>query len=55
MLTAAGWHFTASMLRYIESGRAIEADHMLGDHLRRGGKADGFPMLPAGLRPSRGL
>ena len=45
MLTAAGSPFTASMLRDVESGRAIEADHMLGDLLTRSGKADGFPML----------
>lgn len=45
MLTTAGSPFTASMLRDVESGRAIEADHMLGDLLKRGGKADGFPML----------
>ena len=45
MLTAAGSPFTASMLRDVESGRAIEADHMLGDLLKRSGKTDGFPML----------
>jgi 2-dehydropantoate 2-reductase len=45
MLTAAGSPFTASMLRDVESGRAIEADHMVGDLLKRSGKTDGFPML----------
>jgi 2-dehydropantoate 2-reductase len=45
MLTAAGSPFTASMLRDVESGRAVEADHMLGDLLKRGGETDGFPML----------
>lgn len=45
MLSAAGSPFTASMLRDVENGRPIEADHMLGDLLKRGGKQDGFPML----------
>lgn len=36
MLTAAGSPFTASMLRDVENGRAIEADHVLGDLLKRG-------------------
>ena len=35
MLTAAGSPFTASMLRDVENGRAIEADHVLGDLLKR--------------------
>jgi 2-dehydropantoate 2-reductase len=36
MLTAAGSLFTASMLRDIENGAPIEADHIIGDLLRRG-------------------
>jgi 2-dehydropantoate 2-reductase len=36
MLTAAGSDFTASMLRDIEDGAPIEADHIIGDLLRRG-------------------
>lgn len=36
MLTAAGSPFTASMLRDIENGAPIEADHIIGDLLRRG-------------------
>jgi len=36
MLTAAGSPLTASMLRDIENGSAIEADHIIGDLLRRG-------------------
>ena len=36
MLTAPGSPFTASMLRDIEAGMPIEADHILGDLLRRG-------------------
>jgi 2-dehydropantoate 2-reductase len=43
--TAAGSTFTASMLRDIESGGRIEADHVLGDLLRRGGDAGSFPLL----------
>ncbi|ACA20436.1 2-dehydropantoate 2-reductase [Methylobacterium sp. 4-46] len=35
-LTAEGSAFTASMLRDIEKGAAIEADHIVGDLLRRG-------------------
>ena len=33
------------MLRDVESNRPVEADHMLGDLLKRSGKTDGFPML----------
>jgi 2-dehydropantoate 2-reductase len=36
MLTTAGSPFTASMLRDIERGARIEADHVLGDLIRRG-------------------
>ena len=46
MLTQAGSPFTASMLRDVESGRPIEADHMLGDLLKRGGERPGdYPIL----------
>jgi 2-dehydropantoate 2-reductase len=37
MLTTPGSTLTASMLRDIERGAPIEADHILGDLLRRGG------------------
>jgi 2-dehydropantoate 2-reductase len=43
--TAAGSMFTASMLRDIESGGRIEADHVIGDLLRRGSGAKNFPLL----------
>ena len=33
------------MLRDVEGGRPIEADHMLGDLLKRSGQANGFPVL----------
>ena len=46
MLTQAGSPFTASMLRDIEGGRPIEADHVLGDLLKRGGdRLGGYPLL----------
>jgi 2-dehydropantoate 2-reductase len=41
MFTAAGSLMTASMLRDIERGARIEADHIVGDLLRRGGKSVG--------------
>ncbi|MDR3469751.1 MAG: 2-dehydropantoate 2-reductase [Xanthobacteraceae bacterium] len=37
MLSAAGSVLTASMLRDVERGGRIEADHIVGDLLRRGG------------------
>src|SRR5690349_24433681 len=37
MLTAPGSNFAASMLRDIERGAPIEADHIIGDLLARGG------------------
>jgi 2-dehydropantoate 2-reductase len=43
--TAAGSIFAASMLRDIERGAPIEADHVIGDLLRRGGDAGRFPLL----------
>ncbi|SEP24633.1 ketopantoate reductase [Methylobacterium sp. ap11] len=45
-LTAPGSAFTASMLRDIEKGARIEADHIVGDLLARGRAAD-----PKGARP----
>jgi 2-dehydropantoate 2-reductase len=36
-LTAEGSSLTASMLRDIERGAPIEADHIVGDMIRRGG------------------
>jgi 2-dehydropantoate 2-reductase len=39
--TAAGSPMTASMLRDIERGAPVEAEHILGDLLRRGGDAAG--------------
>ncbi|MFC7398448.1 2-dehydropantoate 2-reductase [Chelatococcus sp. GCM10030263] len=39
--TAAGSPMTASMLRDIERGAPVEAEHLLGDLLRRGGDAVG--------------
>jgi 2-dehydropantoate 2-reductase len=41
MFTAAGSPMTASMLRDIERGARIEADHIVGDLLKRGGKSVG--------------
>jgi 2-dehydropantoate 2-reductase len=45
ILTTSGSPFTASMLRDIEAGARIEADHIVGDLLKRGG----------GNAPSRSL
>src|SRR3984957_15781480 len=44
LLTAAGSPFTASMLRDIEHGGRTEADHVIGDLVRRGER-----VLPPGL------
>jgi 2-dehydropantoate 2-reductase len=44
MLTTAGSLFTASMLRDVEGGRAIEADHVVGDLLKRGANGN-YPVL----------
>lgn len=44
MLTMAGSPFTASMLRDIEGNRPIEADHVIGDLLKRG-KGGDYPVL----------
>ncbi len=47
-LTAEGSSLTASMLRDIERGAPIEADHIVGDLIRRGG-ADGAPSRDVSL------
>jgi 2-dehydropantoate 2-reductase len=39
MLFATGSTLTASMLRDVQNGSRIEADHVLGDLIRRGGAA----------------
>ncbi|CAM2152221.1 2-dehydropantoate 2-reductase [Paraburkholderia tropica] len=39
MLFATGSSLTASMLRDVQNGSGIEADHILGDLIRRGGAA----------------
>jgi len=41
MFTAAGLPLTASMLRDVERGARVEADHVLGDLLARAGAAAG--------------
>jgi 2-dehydropantoate 2-reductase len=43
--TAAGSPLTASMLRDIENGMPVEADHILGDLLRRAAKKDDRSLL----------
>jgi 2-dehydropantoate 2-reductase len=43
--TAAGSPLTASMLRDIENGLPVEADHILGDLLRRAAKRDERSLL----------
>src|SRR5215471_17710323 len=46
MLTAPGSTFAASMLRDIERHAPIEADHVVGDLLQRGGKnPNAYPLL----------
>jgi 2-dehydropantoate 2-reductase len=46
VLTAQGSTFAASMLRDIERGAPIEADHIVGDFLRRGkAAARDYPLL----------
>src|SRR5262249_29296517 len=46
MLTAAGSPIAASMLRDIERGAPIEADHIIGNLLARGGaRASDYPLL----------
>ena len=43
MLAAPGSPLAASMLRDVERGAPTEADHILGDLLRRAGAAGGDP------------
>lgn len=45
MLFAAGSPLTASMLRDVQNGSRTEADHVLGDLIRRGAKAPGSDAL----------
>jgi 2-dehydropantoate 2-reductase len=45
MLTARGSAMTASMQRDIERGAPVEANHILGDLLRRAGPAADTPLL----------
>jgi 2-dehydropantoate 2-reductase len=45
ILTAPGSAFTASMLRDIEQGSRIEAEHIVGDLLRRASKGPPAPLL----------
>jgi 2-dehydropantoate 2-reductase len=45
MLTAPGSSFAASMLRDIESGAPIEADHIVGDLTRRAGTLGDHSLL----------
>jgi 2-dehydropantoate 2-reductase len=45
VLTAPGSAFTASMLRDIEQGSRIEADHIVGDLLRRATQMPPSPLL----------
>ncbi len=45
MLTAPGSTLAASMLRDIERGAPIEADHIVGDLLRRGAGTGDHPLL----------
>ena len=45
MLTTPASPFTSSMLRDIERGAPVEADHILGDLLRRAGPAADKPLL----------
>jgi 2-dehydropantoate 2-reductase len=48
VLTEQGSTLTASMLRDLESGKAVEADHVVGDMLARGaGDADLTPLHTA--------
>jgi 2-dehydropantoate 2-reductase len=49
-LTAAGSPFTASMLRDIENGAPIEADHVIGDLMRRGTDLSLLPIVYTHLK-----
>lgn len=50
LLTAPGSALTASMLRDIENGNAIEADHIIGDLIRRGDETGGLSAKSSLLR-----
>jgi 2-dehydropantoate 2-reductase len=50
LLTQAGSTFTASMLRDIESRSPIEADHIIGDLIRRGERSRTLPTQGSLLR-----
>jgi 2-dehydropantoate 2-reductase len=50
LLTAAGSALTASMLRDIENGNPIEADHIIGDLIRRGAETGALPDKSSLLR-----
>jgi 2-dehydropantoate 2-reductase len=45
MITAPGSLITASMLRDIENGAPVEADHIIGDLMSRGGATSGLSLL----------
>jgi 2-dehydropantoate 2-reductase len=45
LVTTPGSAFAASMLRDIERGAPIEADHIIGDLVSRGGDATAYPLL----------
>ena len=45
VLTTPGSPFTASMMRDIEQGSRIEAEHIVGDLLRRASNAPPTPLL----------
>ena len=44
-VTNAASPIMASMMRDIERGGPVEADHVVGDMIRRGGGADKFPLM----------
>ena len=50
MLIAEGSKFTASMLRDIENGAPIEADHVIGDLIRRGRDLSLLPIVYTHLK-----
>jgi 2-dehydropantoate 2-reductase len=49
MLTATGSSLTASMLRDVERNAPVEADHIIGDLLRRGGASSSGKLSPLGV------
>ena len=52
MLTTPGSPFMASMLRDVERGGPVEADHVLGDLLRRG-EPGAAPLLRLAYLPRK--